>query len=166
MRGAEARASRCALENADVSFAAEKNDLLFNNADAFKFFDISGRNAGFSYYTDIKLYGQLIKSAIKGNRVNINIGPDDSCAFSADSGTALQKLLAAICQKNANVFKTVFIASGVKHAVCIHTHHFARRRALSVFRHGVYHSFPKHFLTAFRQPIAAYGNIVCRQRWF
>jgi hypothetical protein len=146
MTAAEITGGKLALENIHVAFAAVKDHLFFNHGNAVRFLRSAGTGAKLSRDPDIHGDGDLIKAAVKGNVIHVNICAKNFCALRADGRGAFQKLGSHIGKIYGNVFKAIFIAAAVKDPIGINVYRIpsaAIRRIISDVRHKDLSSFHK-----------------------
>ena len=128
-----------AFEDIDVSFTAVKNDFLFNDGDAFDF--LRSAEAGANLRDDLYVHGDadLIKAAVEGDAVNIDIGADDLRVFGTHTAATLDQLVSHVGKINGNVFKAIFIAAAIKNSMGVYIYRVtgtaAKRRVVS----GIWH---------------------------
>jgi hypothetical protein len=153
-------------ENADIAFAAVKNNILFDNGDAVKFLGPSGAYASLEGQLDIKANGHGIKTAVETDGIDPHKRPRDARILDADGRSMFYDFIPDIGKENANVLKTISVTAGVQNAAGLDTDHIPRaccgRRTArkSVFGHKIsilqysiregaltsllYHSMPKN----------------------
>ena len=106
-----------ASEDADIAFTAEKNDLLFQYRNAFKFLDPSYVDAGFKAKLDIEFDIDGVKAAIEGNGCDVDLCPCDTSTLDTDVGCVRDNVVAKIRQQHADIFKAIPIPTGVENTV-------------------------------------------------
>ena len=166
--GAEVGRVGVAAENADVAFAAVKNDVLFYDGDAVKLLGPSGAYAGLEGQLDIKANGYGIKTAVETNGIDPHIRPCDARILDTNGRSMFYDFIPDIGKENANVLKAISVTAGIENTVGLDTDHIPIPRACcgrrtarkSVFGHKIsilqysiregsltsllYHSMPKN----------------------
>ena len=89
----------------------------------------------------------LIKSAVKGDVIHMNIRAKDFCAFGAYVGRSFDQFIAAIGKINGNILKTIFITATIEDAIGVYIYRVTAKAAIrgiiSGIRHNDDHSFHK-----------------------
>lgn len=134
---AEIRVQNVAFEDIDITFAAVKNDLLFDHGDAVGLLGSAHTSA--DLYGDLDIHGNadLVKAAVEGHVVNVDVRAEDLRAFGADRRSALQQFVSDIGKVYRDVFKAVFITAAVENAIGIDINGIAAAavRRISDIRH-------------------------------
>ena len=134
-------------EDIDVAFAAVENDFLFHDSDAIRFLRSAETSADLHCQFDIHRDMDLIKTAVEGNAVHVNIGTKDLRAFRADGACSFDQFAYTFRKVNRYVFKTIFIPTAVENSVCVYIYRVAIAaaigRGISGIGHNDDHSFHK-----------------------
>ena len=131
---------RRAFEDIDIALTTVKNDFLFNDGDALDF--LRSAKAGTNLREDLYVHGDadLIKAAVEGDTVNIDIGADDLRILGTHTAAAFDQLVSHVGKINGNVLKAILIAAAVKNSVCVYIYRVtgtaAKGRAVS----GIWHN--------------------------
>jgi len=133
---------RIGAEDIDIAFAAIKNYLLFADGNAFNFLRLSGSDTRFKAKLYEKLDINLIKTAVKLNRLDIERRPYDIGTLNADAAGLFDYFLTETGKKYADVLKTILIAASVKYSTTIYANVVAAEKSAviitaktSVFSH-------------------------------
>ena len=136
---AEAGTVRRALENADVTFAAVKNDLLFDDAKSICLLRATKSDADLAVDLYIHFHRHLIETAVERYRVDAHIRRDDVCALRSDVASAFNGVPAAVREINDYILKAVLVAATVQNSVGIYINRVTSRtgeRHISVISHN------------------------------
>ena len=131
---------RGAFEDIDVALTAVENDFLFDDGDAFDL--LRSAKAGANLRDDLYVHGDadLIKAAVEGDAVNIDIGADDLRILGTHAAAAFDQLVSHVGKINGNVFKAIFITAAIKNSIGVYIYRVtgtaARRRIVS----GIWHN--------------------------
>lgn len=104
-------------EHRNILFAAVKNDLFIESAKTFNLLNSSAANAGFESYAEIIADRNLIKTLVKGNRLDVDVGVNNLNAFTSYRTCFVDNLLSHIAEMNSDIFKTVLISRGIKNFI-------------------------------------------------
>lgn len=144
--GTEAVCLGFALEYADIAFASEEDHFLFHNSHTVKLPHIAGADAGFKYDFYVDFNAELIKSAVKGNIVDVDIGPQHLCVLGSDNRCPFDDFLTAAGQIYFYVLIAVLVTAGIENTVGVDADHVSfpvLTERISVISHFLFHTFLK-----------------------
>ena len=131
--------NRLTLEDVDVALAAVKNDFLFYDGNTFDF--LRSAEASADLCNDLHIHGDadLIKTAVEGDAVNVDVGADDFGVFGAYTAASFDELVSDVGKINGNVLKAILIAAAVKDPMGVYIYRItgtaAKRRVVSGIGH-------------------------------
>jgi hypothetical protein len=108
---AEVVGSARASEHAHVALTAVKDHLLFNDRYPLKFLCSARADAGLKQELDVKSYGHGIKSAIKTNGVDVNVGPGYIRLLCAHVARSLNNIVTDIGKIDPNVLEAIAVTT-------------------------------------------------------
>lgn len=112
--------NRLTLENIDVAFTAVKDHFLFYDGDTFDFLRSAKTSADLCYDLHVHRDVDLIKTAVKGNAVNVNVGANDLRAFGAYTAASFDEFVSNVGKINGNVLKAILVAAAIKNPMCVY----------------------------------------------
>ncbi len=128
-----------ALKDIDIAFTAVKDDFLFRDGNAFNF--LRSAEASTNFRDDLHIHGDadLIKTAVEGDTVNMDVGTDDLGALGADTAAAFDEFISDIGKINGNILKAILVAATVKDSMGVYIYRVtgtaAKGRCVSGIRH-------------------------------
>ena len=132
--------NRFTLENIDVSFTAVKDHFLFYDGNALDFLRSAKAGADFCYDLHVHRNVDLIKTAVKGNAVNVNVCANDLRAFGAYTAASFDELVSNVGKINGNVLKAILVAAAIKNPMRVYIYRItgtaAKGRVVSGLGHN------------------------------
>lgn len=188
---AEIVAVRIGAENADIALTAVKNYLFLADRDAFYLLRFPGSDARFKAEFNEEFDINLVKAAVKLNRLDGKRRPYDIGFLNAYAAGFFDYFLTETGKKNPNVLKTIFIAACVKNSTTIYANVVAAEKSAviitaktsvfshklqtpySIFNNGEWFASNFAFISGIRRPNMTYAspntpyvNIVCGALYF
>ncbi len=102
------------LENIHVAFTAIKNHFLFYDGNTFNFLRSAKASADLRDDLHIHRDADLIKTAVEGDAVHMDVGTDDLRAFCAHTAASFDELVSNVGKINGNVLKAILVAAAIK----------------------------------------------------